>query len=96
MIFSAIAGWFVKKLWPTGIILVALITIANAVIQFLRDESVNSNLELVGLAGYPNDTTVVLGAAAIDFVINLAIFLIVWALRRKLKPHSVIDSPTES
>lgn len=87
MVFSAIAGWFVRRFWPMGVIAVALITIASAVIQFVRYEAVNSNRELAGLTAYPNDAAAVLSGAVIDFAINFVIFSIVWGLRRKFKPH---------
>ena len=95
MIFSAIAGWFVKRFWPTGLIIVIFITIANAVIQFFRYQSINSNRELLGEGTYPNNATIVFGGAAIELVINLVVFLVVWMLRRKFKPHSGAGSPPE-
>lgn len=87
MIFSAIAGWFVKRFWPTGILVVLLISSANAIIQYFRYEGINSNRGLLGEGLLANGTAVVLGGFAIDVVINLVIFAIVWGLRRKLKPH---------
>lgn len=88
MIFSAIAGWFVKRFWPTGVLIAVLIAAANAIIQFFRTETVNSNRELAGLGANPNGVEVVLGGFAIDSAINMAVFAVVWALRRKFRPHS--------
>lgn len=87
MIFSAIAGWFVKKFWPTGIIIVLLISAANAIIQYFRYEGINSTRGAFGEGLYENGAGVILGGFAIDVVINLVIFAIVWGLRHKLKSH---------
>jgi hypothetical protein len=87
MIFSAIAGWFVRKFWPNGILIAVVIAAVNAVIQFFRAEAVNQNRALADLGANPNGIEIVLGGFAIDAVINVVAFAIVWGLRRKFKPH---------
>jgi len=91
MIFSAIAGWFIERFWPAGLLVVIVITIASALISYARLDAINSNREIVGLEAYTNDLSVVLAGAGIDLVINLAVFLIVWTLRRRFKPHTKRD-----
>lgn len=87
MIFSAIAGWFVRRFWPTGIIIVLLISAANAAIQYVRYEEINSTRKLFRERTYSNDLSALIGGLAIDVVINLVVFAIVWRARRKFKPH---------
>lgn len=88
MIFSLIAGWLTKRIWPVGILIVLGISVASALIGFLQDEAVNSNRDALGLALRPNGAGIVLEGFVIDAVTNFVLFLIMWGLRRKFRPHA--------
>lgn len=96
MIFSAIAGWFVKKFWPTGVQIAVLIAAINAAVQFIRSETVNANREFAGRALEPNGMEIVFGGFAIDVAINIIAFSVVWGLRRKFKPHAETLAPNSN